>query len=150
MTSNPLYGRRDDMVNALLGPKTKATHNSVADLFGGIGGVNLAASVAGLEVVYAYEPDATSQRTFTPLTRESRPTHTPPDSYTFDHVPPFRYLIASLPAKGAWADTFGFVLRFLRVRRPAVAIMHGALEADPGQWSRVLGARRGADIATRL
>ena len=57
MTSNPLHSRYDDMVGALLGPKTKATHNSVADLFDGIGGVNLVAHSTGLEVVHTYEPD---------------------------------------------------------------------------------------------
>ena len=142
MTNNPLYGRFDDMAGALLGSKTKATRNSVADLFGGIGGVHLAAHNAGLEVVYAYEPDAEARDIYAANTGLT-PDDTPPDAYTFDHVPPFQLLVAGLPADGTWADAFAFVLRCLRVRRPAAAVLQGPPEADPDQWAQFLEHVRG-------
>lgn len=137
MTSNPLYGRFDDMAGALLSPKTKATHNSVADLFGGIGGVHLAAHNVGLEVVYAYEPDTASRDIYAANTGLT-PDNTPLESYTFDHVPPFQLLIAGLPEGGTWADAFGFVLRCLRVRRPVAAVLQGPPETDPDHWAQFL------------
>ena len=121
MTNNPLYGRFDDMAGALLSPKTKATHNSVADLFGGIGGVHLAAHNAGLEVVYAYEPDAPARDIYAANTGLT-PDATPPDSFTFDHVPPFNLLVASIAADDMWMNAFAFVLRFLR--GPATSRRH--------------------------
>ncbi len=137
MTSNSLYGRFDDMAGALLSPKTKATRNSVADLFGGIGGVHLAAHHAGLEVVYAYEPDTASRDIYAANTGLT-PDNTPLDAYTFDQVPPFQLLVAGLPEGGTWADAFAFVVRCLRVRRPVAAVLQGPPEADPDQWAEFL------------
>lgn len=53
-----LYGRFDDMINAVLGPpKKQATHLKCIDLFCGIGGFHIAAANLGIEVVFACDID---------------------------------------------------------------------------------------------
>ena len=61
--------------------------------------MHLAAHHAGLEVVYAYEPDAPARDIYAANTGLT-PDNTPSESYTFDHVPPFQLLIAGLPEGG--------------------------------------------------
>ena len=69
---------------------------------GELGQLGLAAEDAGLDVVYRREPES------------------PTEHLDFELIPPFDFLTASLPdADDERKDAVDFVLRFLRVRRPA-------------------------------
>lgn len=107
----------DDTVDALLRPipPPPSATLRVADLYcgdrelGQLGQLGQAAKDAGLDVVYAREPESAAER------------------LDFELIPPFDSLTASMPdtngGHSGRGDAVDFVLRFLRVRRPAAFLL---------------------------
>ena len=122
--SNPLYGRFDDMVDALLRPVPPPPSATllVADLYCGNGELGQAVLDAGLEVVYTHEPDSATRY---------------PD---FEIIPPFDFLTATMPSTDAGREeALEFALRFLRVRRPATfLLMSEHLNGDGAGFIRLV------------
>ena len=104
----------DDTVDALLRPipPPPSATLRVADLYcgdgelGQFGQLGQAAKAAGLDVVYRREPES------------------PTEHLDFELIPSFDFLTASMPdTSGGREDAIDFVLRFLRVRRPAAFLL---------------------------
>ena len=120
MTENPLYGKFDDMVRASLRPSPKpappeGTPPRVAVLFDGYDDSPVGrATEAGLNVVYTRK-----------LGDDREPLN-------FRYIPVFDVLTAALPEDSAKRKrAFGYVLRFLRIRRPGLFFLEGlSLVAD--------------------
>ena len=122
--SNPLYGRFDDMVDALLRPVPPPPSATlrVADLYCGNGELGQAARDAGLEVVYTYEPGGVTEH------------------LDFGIIPPFDFLTATMPSTNDMREeALEFVLRFLRVRRPdTFLLMSEHLNGDGAGFIRLV------------
>ena len=127
--TNPLYGRRDEMLDAFLLRPEPLTHPSailrVADLYSG-GPITRAIERESLALVYRHDPNDTTR----------------PD---FDTIPDFEILTVTLPPAeppdDALVEARDRVLRFLRVRRPWVFILIGGDEPPPSfrEWTDALG-----------
>ncbi len=107
MDKNPLHGKFDEMVEAVIRPSLtnmppEGTPLRVAILFQGYdNSLVLAATKAGFDVVY------------------TRQIGTDKESLDFRYVPVFDMLIVSLPVEAEEREeAFAYVLRFLRIRRP--------------------------------
>ena len=112
--TDPPHEAFDDTVDALLRPipPPPSATLRVADLYcgdgelGQLGQLGQAAKDAGLDVVYTREPEI------------------PTEHLDFELIPPFDFLTASLPyADNERKEAVEFVLRFLRVRRPAAFLL---------------------------
>ncbi len=101
-------------LDALVRPRTPMPASEIlrlADLYSDAGNLADAARDVGLEVVYTHQSGEIVD-----------------DISAHDLIPPFDLLAVNMP-DGDWEETFGFVLRFLRVRRP-VAFILADVEGD--------------------
>ena len=100
----------NNIVDALVrpAPPPPSATLRVADLYCGDGELGQAAEDAGLDVVYRREPES------------------PTEYLDFKRIPPFDFLTASMPdTDDGRGEAVDFVLRFLRVRRPAAFLLMG-------------------------
>ena len=116
-----------DITSALfrpLPPPQSATLR-VADLYCGDGELGRATKDAGLEVVYTRDPDSVTEH------------------LDFEEIPPFDFLTATMPSTPDGREqAFGFVLRFLRVRRPETfLLMSEHLNGDGAGFIRVVRSK---------
>lgn len=121
MGSNPLYGKFNEMVSALLRPippsppsPPSGVQLRVAVLFPGFDDSLVRRMVdAGAVVVYAHR-----------LGDDREP-------LDFRDVPVFDALSVALPDDaGKWEEAFGFVLRYLRIRQPGLFFVAGERVAE--------------------
>ena len=98
------------------------------DLYCGESGFGLAARNLGLEVVYAFEPDAAARCAYTAKFGLEPQAGIVGDRLTNDDVPPINLLFTRTPQDTAEFDRV--VLGFLRLRRPVGVILGGAGELD--------------------
>ena len=126
MTDDFQRGRTfNDAVRAVFRPAPPPPSDTVrvADLYCGTGELSLAAQAVGLSVVYAEEPDIRVRQEYA-----SRMGFTPDgcvENISFDRIPPFDVLTASLPEPLGQEQAFSRVLRFLRIRRPEAFMLMG-------------------------
>ncbi len=145
-----LYGRFDEMVDALLAPPLGDVHGRLrcADLFCGIGGFHVAARNAGLDVVFACDIDKDARKAYA----ANFDLHPEGDitAVRMDDVPDFDLLLAGFPcqpfsiigSQRGFADPRGGLffetLRFIRARRPQGIILENVKQLSTADRGRVL------------
>lgn len=148
--SNPLAGRFDEMMTAVLGPPPTPPPETLrcADLFCGIGGFHVAAQNLGLNVVYACDIDDAARQAYTAnygLT---------PDGdiakVRVDQIPDFDLLFAGFPCQpfsiigrmqglsDPRGSMFFELLRFLRAKRPDGVVLENVKQLATADKGRVL------------
>lgn len=126
----------EDSIRAAFSPKPPEPSDTlrVADLFCGAGELSQAARRAGVEVVYAEDPDAKARRVYTADTGiRAAPRR---EKIPFDRISEFDILTVRLP-DGSEEQAFGRALRFLRIRRPHAFVLAGD-GADDGEFLRLV------------
>ena len=127
-TNNPLDEGFDDAVRATFRPTQPLLSPSgklrVANLFCGTGTLSQAAIEAGMEVVYAHDPNKRVRAFYERKIRLVPDDGELPD---FSTIPAFDIVLATLPKDGI-EDALSFVLRYLRVRRPDTFVLVGPIE----------------------
>ena len=119
----------DDAVRAVFRPRPNPSPSGklrVANLFCGTGSLSQTAQEAGMEIVYAHETNRRARTTYTKKIGLEPATGELPN---FSTIPAFDVVLASLP-KDDVEGALGFVLRFLRVRRPDTFVLVGPPDAD--------------------
>ena len=113
-----------DITNAIFRPvpPPQSATLRVADLYCGDGELGRAAQDAGLEIVYTRDPDSMTE------------------NLDFEAIPPFDFLTATMPSTpDGREEALGFVLRFLRVRRPETFLLMGEhLNGDGAGFIRLV------------
>ena len=127
-TSKPFDEGFDDAVRAVFGPAKPPLSPSgklrVANLYCGAGALSQAAIEAGMEVVYAHDPN---KRVRTSYERKIGLAPDDGELPDFSIIPSFDIVLATLPQDGI-EDALSFVLRYLRVRRPDTFVLVGPVE----------------------
>ena len=123
-TNQPFDEGYDNTVRAVMRPTPPPSPSGklrVANLYCGTGILSLAAQEAGMEVVYAHD---TSKRARTSYGKKIGLEPDDGKLPDFTTIPAFDIVLATLP-KDDIEGAIGFVLRFLRVRRPDTFILVG-------------------------
>ena len=125
-TESPLGEGFDKTARAVIRPTQSPPSGKlrVADLFCGMGSLGQAAVDAGMEVVYAHDPNKRARTNY-----EKKIGLAPDESEfpDFATIPAFDIVLASLP-KNNVEGALSFVLRYLRVRRPDTFVLVGPIE----------------------
>ena len=140
-TESPLGEGFDNTVRATLRPKPEASPSGklrVADLLCGTGGLSQAAQEAGMEVVYAHDPNKRARTAYQKKIGLAPDENELPN---FENIPAFDVVLATLPKDNIEA-AIGFVLRYLRVRRPDTFVLVGPIEDNEQALVRWYGRRR--------
>ena len=145
-----LYGRFDDMVDALLAPPPLPSEGSLrcADVFCGIGGFHVAAQNLGLEVVFACDIDEDARRAY-----EANFNLYPEGdivSLRAEEVPDHDLLFAGFPCQPfsiigrqqGFADPRGTlffeILKLVRAKRPQGVVLENVKQLSTAQRGKVL------------
>ena len=130
-TGKPFDEGFDELTRAVFRPGPNPSPSGqlrVANLYSGDGFIAQVAVEAGMEVSYAHDPGARS-RTRTAYEKKIGLVVNDAELPNFAHIPAFDLVLAELP-KGKVDEALAFVMRFLRVRRPATFVLVGPLETN--------------------